>query len=62
MSGQVRRTPPGEPQAQLPQIDELRRFKAELKRLTEERETLKRPQRTLTSSSGEVLVYRAART
>jgi transposase len=37
----ARRTPPGERQALLPQTDELRRLKAELKRVTEERDILK---------------------
>ena len=38
----ARRTPPGERQAQLSQTEELRRLKAELKRVTEERDTLKK--------------------
>jgi transposase len=38
----ARRTPPGERQALLPQTDELRRLKAELKRVTEERDILKK--------------------
>ena len=37
----ARRTPPVERQAQLSQADELRRLKAELKRVTEERDILK---------------------
>lgn len=38
----ARRTHLGERQAQLSQTDELRRLKAELKRVTEERDILKR--------------------
>ena len=38
----ARRTPPGERKAQLSQTEELRRLKAELKRVTEERDILKK--------------------
>ncbi|KPB21447.1 Transposase family protein [Pseudomonas amygdali pv. sesami] len=40
---------------------ELRRLRAELKRVTEERDILKRPQRTLPRSAAEVRLYQAAR-
>ncbi len=48
--------PPGQRQEQLSQTEELRRMKAELKRVTEERDILKRP-RTLPSSPGDVRVH-----
>lgn len=51
---------PDQRQAQGSQADEMRRLKAELKRVTEERTSQKRPQRTLPSSPGEVRIYRAA--
>lgn len=50
---------PNQRQAQGSQADEMRRLKAELKRVTEERDILKRPQRTLPSSPGEVRIHRA---
>ena len=53
------RTPVGDRLAQGSQTDELRRLKAELKRVTEERDILKRPQRTLPSSPGEVRIHQA---
>ncbi|CAI8775949.1 hypothetical protein EMIT0P258_190076 [Pseudomonas sp. IT-P258] len=40
---------------------ELRRLRAELKRVTEERDTLKRSPRTLPRSAAEVRPYQAAR-
>src|SRR5690606_818956 len=43
------------------QADEIRRLKAELRRVTEERDILKRPPRTLPSSPGEVRVHRRPR-
>ncbi len=39
---------------------ELRRLRAELKRVTEERDILKRPPRTLPRSAAEVRLYQAA--
>ena len=52
------------PQAERQQDDdqhaELRRLRAELKRVTEERDILKRPPRTLPRSAVEVRLYQAA--
>lgn len=39
------------------QAAEIRRLKAELKRVSEERDILKKPQRTLPKSPGKVRVY-----
>ena len=44
--------PPGERQAQLSQTDELRRLKAELKRVTEERDILKKAAAYFAKQSG----------
>lgn len=53
------------PQAERQQDDdqhaELRRLRAELKRVTEERDILKMPPRTLPRSAAEVRLYQAAR-
>ena len=51
--------PVAQRQAQGAQADELRKLKTELKRVTEERDILKK-QRTLPSSPGEVRIHRAA--
>lgn len=51
--------PLGKRQEHQSQSEELRRLKAELKRVREERDILKWPQRTLPSSPGEVRVQRA---
>jgi len=48
----ARRTPPGERQAQLSQTEELRRLKAELKRVTEERDILKKAAAYFARQSG----------
>lgn len=48
-------------QRQQAQTEEMRRLKAELKRVTEERDILKRPQRTLPSNPGEVRVHQTGR-
>ena len=48
----ARRTPPGERQVQLSQADELRRLKAELKRVTEERDILKKAAAYFAKQSG----------
>ena len=53
------RMPVAQRQAQGAQAEELRKLKTELKRVTEERDTLKK-QRTLPSSPGEVRIHRAA--
>ncbi len=42
------------------QTAEIQRLKMELKRITEERDILKRPQRTLPRSPGEVSIHREA--
>lgn len=52
--------PAPERQMQTSQTEELRRLKAELKRVTEERDILKKPPRTLPGSPGEVHVHQAA--
>lgn len=44
-------------QAELDQSAEVRRLKAELKRVTEERDILKKPPRTLQRDSGKVRVH-----
>src|SRR5690606_25788038 len=44
------------------QADELRRLKSELRRVTEERDILKKPRRTLPSSPGEVRLHARPRT
>ena len=54
--------PPGQHKEQLSQTEELRRLKAELKRVSEERDILKKPPRTLPSYPGKVRVYPAPRT
>lgn len=46
------RKPPGERQAQLSQTDELRRLKSELKRVTEERDILKKAAAYFAKQSG----------
>lgn len=48
----ARRTPPVERQAQLSQADELRRLMAELKRVTEERDILKKAAAYCAKQSG----------
>ena len=52
---------PEQRQAQSSQAEELRRLKAELRRVTEERDILKRPPRTLPSNPGEVRGHQRAR-
>jgi len=48
----ARRAPPGERHTQLSQTDELRRLKAELKRVTEERDILKKAAAYFAKQSG----------
>lgn len=56
----LQQLPAGQRQELLTQTEELRRLKAELKRVTEERDILKKAAATLPSSPGEVRVHRAA--
>ena len=53
--------PPEERRPQACQQQELRRLKAELKRVTEERDILKRPPRSLPTSLGKVRVHCGSR-
>ena len=52
---------PAVQKAELEQNAEVRRLRAELKRVTEERDILKRPQRTLPRRPGEVRVHEGPR-
>jgi transposase len=53
--------PTAERQAQLSRTDEMPRLKAELRRVTEEREIQKKPPRILPGSPGEVCVHEGTR-